>query len=99
MKDKLEKFAETINKQKTEIMIRKGFTYDFSNDVKVHIRPGRKYTKIDVGSSGTFMVDNKEGIIFGIKGYGVVHKGKSYGTLDTTDDYFWGEYAPIKKSV
>ena len=54
---------------------------------KVNIRPGRKYTKVDVGRSGMYMVVIATGEIFGIKAYGVIHKGKRYGTLDTIDDH------------
>lgn len=60
------------------------------------VRPGSKYTKIDVGSSGKFMID-ADGNIYGIKGYGVIHRGKRYGTLDTIENYYWGNYSPAKK--
>uniref|UniRef100_A0A6M3LMB1 Uncharacterized protein n=1 Tax=viral metagenome TaxID=1070528 RepID=A0A6M3LMB1_9ZZZZ len=63
----------------------------------VKIKPGKKYTKVDVGSSGKFMVD-ADGNIFGIKGYGVIHRGKRYGTLDTINEYYWGNYSPIKRT-
>ena len=46
-----------------------------------HIKPGRKYTKIDVGCSGKYMVENETGRIYGIKAYGVIHRGHFYGTL------------------
>lgn len=58
----------------------------------VHIKPGRKYTKIDVYTSGKYMVENATGIIYGIKGYGKVHKGHVYGTLDIIADWNWGGY-------
>jgi len=60
-------------------------------------KPGTKYCKVDVGSSGKYMVEVATGNIFGIKGYGQVHKGHFYGTLDTMDEYFWGDYYPRKK--
>ena len=40
---------------------------------KVTVKPGKKYTKVDVGTSGKFMID-ENGNIFGIKGYGVINK-------------------------
>ncbi len=71
---------------------------DFIKDwSKTTIKPGKKFTKVDVGTSGKFMVENESGNIFGIKGYGVVHRGHFYGTLDTTAEYHWGEYYPTKK--
>ena len=47
---------------------------------RARIVPGRRYTKVDVGDSGRFMVTD-DGRIFGIKGYGVIHWGHPYGTL------------------
>lgn len=69
-------------------------------NAQTSIKPGKKYTKVDVGDSGRFMID-AEGNIFGIKAYGQVHRGHSYGTLDTTDNYYWGNYSPrlINKSI
>lgn len=50
-----------------------------------------------MGGSGKLMVVNDTGEIFGIKAYGVIHRGKKYGTLDTINEYYWGEYHPVKK--
>lgn len=61
------------------------------------IRPGRVYVKIDQGGSGRFMVEKSTGIIFGIKGYGKVNKGREYGTLSTVDLFAWGGYGPALK--
>lgn len=67
----------------------------------VEVIPGPKYTKVNVGPEhdghvhgGKFMVENATGIIYGIKAYGVVHKGHYYGTLDTVHEWYWGDYAP-----
>ena len=64
----------------------------------VRVVPGPKYAKIDRGPehnmSGFLMIDNATGEIFGIKGYGRVHKGHRYGTLATAGQWFWGEYEP-----
>lgn len=49
-------------------------------NAKTSIKAGRKWTKVDIGSSGKFMID-PDGRIFGIKAYGVPHYGKYYGTL------------------
>jgi hypothetical protein len=62
----------------------------------VKVTPGRVYTKVDVGGSGKYMVENATGIIFGIKGYGQVHKGHRYGTLETVDEWFWGRHVGVK---
>ncbi len=64
----------------------------------VKVIPGKKYTKVDVGSSGKYMVDT-DGNIWGIKAYGVVHRGHKYGTLDTINEWHWGEYTATRKTA
>ena len=66
-------------------------------DATTHIKPGKKYTKVDVGRSGAFMIVNETGEIFGIKAYGVIHRGHAYGTLETVDNWYWGEFHPYPK--
>lgn len=66
-------------------------------NVKTTVKMGRKYAKIDLASSGKYMVEIETEIIYGIKAYGVVHKGHYYGTLDTINDYFWGDYQAYRK--
>jgi len=56
----------------------------------VKIAYGRKYINVDVGGSGVFMVVKETGDIFGIKGYGTIHKGHHYGTLSTLADWDFG---------
>ena len=62
-----------------------------------HVHKGPKYTRVDVGSSGKYMIENETGRIFGIKAYGVVCRGHYFGTLDTIHDYNWGSYRAQKK--
>lgn len=92
MNDKLEKFRARVQTEQAERHNRQGFNFAPPD---VTIKPGKKYTKVDVGTSGKYMV-TQDGEIFGIKAYGVIHRGKFYGTLDTIDRYFWGDYDPIK---
>ena len=73
-------------------------------DLNVHaqswackIKMGRKYANVDRGTSGVYMVDLATGEIFGIKGYGVIHRGHQYGTLDTLDDYDWSGYRAVRR--
>ena len=94
---KIEKFAELLEAEQIS-----RFTKDYPKhpsilaSCKVKIKEGKKYVKVDVGTSGKYMVD-REGQIFGIKAYGVIHRGHFFGTLDTTGDYFWGGYRAVKK--
>lgn len=50
------------------------------HNAETSVKPGRKWTKVDVGPSGKYMIDG-EGNIYGIKGYGVPHLGHYYGNL------------------
>lgn len=63
---------------------------------RAYVVPGRVYTKVNFDRSGKYMVENATGIIYGIKAYGKVHKGHTYGTLDTLDDYDWSDYYAIE---
>lgn len=69
------------------------------NACTVSVKPGKKFTKVDIGSSGRYIVDNTTGEIFGIKAYGVIHRGRRYGTLDTIHDWDWSDYYAQRKAV
>jgi hypothetical protein len=64
---------------------------------RVTVKPGKRWVKIDVGTSGTYMVD-RDGTIYGIKGYGVPHLGYQYGTLDTIKEWDWSGYAAVRRN-
>jgi hypothetical protein len=57
----------------------------------------KKYTYINIGSAGRYMIDTASGEIYGIKGYGVIHRGHFFGNLETIKDYYWGDYRAYKK--
>ena len=97
MLEKIKKFAELLEKEQIEDLYKNGLSCEANIiNVKVKIKEGKKYTKVNVGSSGKYMID-KEGNIYGIKGYGVIHKGHKYGTLDTINNYYWGRFRGLKK--
>ena len=56
---------------------------------KTHIHQGKKWTRIDVGTSGRYMI-NAEGQIYGIKAYGVPHLGHYHGTLENPSEGCFG---------
>lgn len=96
----IQDFADLVQKDQKEYYAK---TYpdqsiDFwEHSYKVQVKPGNKYTKVDVGCSGKYMVVNSTGEIFGIKAYGVIHKGHCYGTLETMNDWNWGGYRAMRK--
>ena len=94
---KLQALAELIEKEQIQRLHNDNLACQVNIDCcKTSIKTGKKYTKIDTGNSGKYMID-EEGNIFGIKAYGVIHKGHYYGTLDTINDYYWGGYRAYKK--
>jgi hypothetical protein len=96
LQDKLQRLADLISVQTELRFIREGMTHEVHKpSFEVRIVPGRKYTKLDVGRSGKYMVDNATEEIFGIKAYGVIHKGHRYGTLDHIENWYWGGYSPV----
>lgn len=99
-KDKLKRFAELLQVQQLAQLKDDGTDCD-SNRLRcaTSIKPGRKYTKVNVGTSGKYMIVNKTGEIFGIKAYGVIHRGHQYGTLDTIDSFWWGNYTAIRREM
>jgi hypothetical protein len=98
----IEELAALILAQQRE-RIARDYSQWQADDERVEILPGPKYTKIDrgpgYGMSGFLMVDNATGEIFGIKGYGRVHKGHRYGTLATAGQWYWGSHYPRKLPV
>ena len=95
--DKIKQFAELLEKQQIERLHEDELACEANiRNCKVTIKEGKKYTKVDIGSSGKYMID-REGNIFGIKGYGVIHRGHRFGSLDTINDYNWGGYRGFKK--
>lgn len=70
------------------------------NYIDVRLVPGPKYTKLDIKHggqwSGSLMID-AEGNIYGIKGYGTIHRGHAYGNLDTIEKWYWGRYYPTPR--
>ena len=96
--EKLERFAALVQEEYQERLIKTGLIHGNETASKTTVIPGKKYAKVDVGASGKYMVD-AEGNIFGIKAYGVIHRGHQYGTLDTVDAWYWGGYEAVKKPL
>ena len=99
---KIEELAQAIEAQQRVGYIRRhGDRHPELVDMacRVTIKPGKKYTKIDVGRSGKYMVVNATGEIFGIKAYGVIHRGHQYGTLDTATEWDWSDYVARRATI
>lgn len=99
MKHKISRFAALLQVEQEERLKQQGLSCQANmNNAVTSIKDGQKYTKVDIGTSGRYMVENATGNIFGIKGYGQVHKGHFYGTVDEIDQWYWGDYYPQRKA-
>lgn len=97
--EKLEALRAAMSADTEDFCRRSGYSYpDVERNWEVRVVPGKKYDKVDRHQSGVLMVERETGRIYGIKGYGVVHKGHQYGTLDTIEQWYWGTYKPTKRS-
>ena len=86
--DKLREVVAGLNQAET--VRREKYGYGYSESVhKWHLRPGRKYYKINVGTSGAFLVEKETGELFNIKAYGVADRNKKrkadIGNIFTVD--------------
>jgi len=104
----LEEFGQVVERDYREWYIR---TYGnkhpelVDQTCEVTVKYGSKYACVDIGAkgmrSGKYMVVlpgwPDAGTIYGIKAYGVIHRGHQYGTLDTVDDWYWGGYTARKR--
>ena len=89
----ISEFAYLVEKQQGERMAR---DYPNNKAPKVRVKPGRLYVKVDVADSGKYMIERSTGKIYGIKGYGRIHRGHCYGTLDTIHQWDWSGYAGVR---
>lgn len=98
--EKLETFRATLEAAQLAGLITSGVDCEGNREgCKTKIKSGRKYINVDVGTSGKYMVVAETGEIYGIKAYGVIHRGHYFGTLDTIADYDWSGYRASKRKV
>ena len=94
----IQEFAARLEAEQRAGLIARGYDPAIHRHA-VRLKVGRKYCNVDVGGSGKYMVENATGQIFGIKGYGVIHRGHAFGTLATVDQWDWSGYAATPKAA
>lgn len=81
--NKIKQFAELVQKQELVALLRLcGSTRGNEKSYLTSIVPRRKYTLVNVGSSGRYVIENSTNKVYGCKAYGVIHRGHLFGTLD-----------------
>ena len=89
---KLEKFVKALNDQNVSA----------TRGDKWQIETGRKFDKVYVQTSvqklGRYMVDRNSWVIYGIKSWAQINPRRTFGTLDTVDQYDWSPYNGVPKA-
>jgi hypothetical protein len=66
------------------------------------IETGRKFDKVYIKTKvqklGRYMVDRNSWVIYGIKSWAQVNERRTYGTLDTVDQYDWSHFYGVPKA-
>jgi hypothetical protein len=98
--EQLKHFADLVETSTLARLRAEGYTYTgIDNTAKVTVKPGTKYIKVDVGESGKYMIEAATGDIYGIKAYGVIHRGHKYGNIASVDLWNWGGYHATPKII
>ena len=73
----------------------------------VEVETGRKFDKVYVQTYhqgkplqklGRYMVDRNSWVIYGIKSWAQINERRTYGTLDTIDQYDWSSFYGTPKA-
>ena len=95
----IKEFTQLVDKQQKETLKRNYSFLDVERTGAKYV-PGKKYDKVNIIScgqeSGRYMIDKETKAIYGIKRYGTVNLRHLYGTLDTVNDWYWGEYRAFR---
>src|SRR6267143_1017038 len=94
---KLEAFRAALEAATARRLSSDGYSLEVhAGNWECTVKVGRKYANVDRGRSGCYMVDVATQEIFSIKGYGVIHRGHRFGTLDTINEWDWSDYRAVK---
>lgn len=78
--DKIKQFAAIVQEQERKAIITLcGSLNGNETAYLTHIKPKKKYTYVDVGYSGRYIVDGEN--VYGCKAYGVINRRHFFGTL------------------
>lgn len=93
---KLERFAAAVELAQLQRLEEQGLDCEANQiNCRTVVKLKSKYAYVDVGRSGKFMVEILTGDIYGIKGYGQIHRGHRYGNIADISGYNWGGYHPV----
>ena len=98
--DRAVEYVEKLEKFRQAFQAADKGCQDFGE--KVEIETGRKFDKVYIKTSvqklGRYMVDRNSWVIYGIKSWAQINERRTYGTLDTVDQYDWSQFYGVPKA-
>ena len=98
--DRAVEYVEKLEKFRQAFQAADKGCQDFGETVE--IETGRKFDKVYVKTSvqklGRYMVDRNSWVIYGIKSWAQINERRTYGTLDTVDQYDWSPFYGVPKA-
>jgi hypothetical protein len=98
--DRAVEYVEKLEKFRQAFQAADRGCQDFGETVE--IETGRKFDKVYIKTSvqklGRYMVDRNSWVIYGIKSWAQINERRTYGTLDTIDQYDWSPHYGIPKA-
>ena len=98
--DRAVEYVEKLEKFRAAFQSADRGCQDFGETVQ--IETGRKFDKVYVQTKvqklGRYMVDRNSWVIYGIKSWAQINERRTYGTLDTVDQYDWSAHYGIPKA-
>jgi len=98
--DRAVEYVEKLEKFRAAFQAADRGCRDFGETVQVET--GRKFDKVYVQTKvqklGRYMVDRNSWVIYGIKSWAQINERRTYGTLDTVDQYDWSAHYGIPKA-
>ncbi len=98
--DRAVEYVETLEKFRAAFQAADRGCQDFGETVQ--IETGRKFDKVYVQTKvqklGRYMVDRNSWVIYGIKSWAQINERRTYGTLDTIDQYDWKFHYGVPKA-
>lgn len=94
MNERLEQLRQAVESNEIRYFERMGYHSQIGRATTAHLRSGKKYVKLDVGNSGRYMIDGDK--VYGIKAYGVIHRGHYHGTVQEFTERLQGATIPLR---
>jgi hypothetical protein len=65
---------------------------------RVELQPGKKYIRVVLDTSSRYFIEKETGNIYGSAGWRSPNFKRQYGTLNTVNDWYWGDFYAENKT-